>query len=350
MKLSKIEFIADWQRVMGSDTALSTDTVLEYINLRAQADARPVARWRRNAQGGIDFTVIGDPYVVDEAELFTHPAEASAPGLSESAAALAKIVHTMLNTFWDASTPEQRKALFKDGQRALVGYHNLTRASAATASPDARIEELRKGLFEARDAMRVMANWVKLSDPAGHSWAVRMVDRANAVLSGASAATVAEPSGAIDRIRRLCCDEAGSTITITKVDARSLIGKIDALNAKATMAAQQQAEPGADERKAFEHWASDGGDFPAAVERAVHGGYKLAQTQSYWVAWQARAAQSGQRAGVAELSSKKIEAGWHATFSTNNPFCPCDLKSFTKAVRWAERAIAAAPTQQQEGE
>lgn len=46
-----------------------------------------------------------------------------------------------------------------------------------------RIEELRKALFEARDAMRVMSEWVQKSDPAGYSWAVRMVDRANAVLS-----------------------------------------------------------------------------------------------------------------------------------------------------------------------
>lgn len=41
-----------------------------------------------------------------------------------------------------------------------------------------------------------------------------------------------------------------------------------------------------------------------------------------------------------ELSDKKIEAGWHQTFSTGNPFCPCDLKSFTKAVKWTERNIA----------
>lgn len=37
------------------------------------------------------------------------------------------------------------------------------------------------------------------------------------------------------------------------------------------------------------------------------------------------------------LTPKQIEAGWHATFSTNNPCCPCDLKTFTKAVRWTER-------------
>lgn len=47
-----------------------------------------------------------------------------------------------------------------------------------------RIEGLRKALFEARDAMRVMSNWVKKSDPAGHSWSVHMVDRANAALNG----------------------------------------------------------------------------------------------------------------------------------------------------------------------
>ena len=47
------------------------------------------------------------------------------------------------------------------------------------------------------------------------------------------------------------------------------------------------------------------------------------------------------------LTDKKIKAGWEATFSTNNPFCPCDLRSFTKAASWAERAmLAAAPDAQ----
>lgn len=40
------------------------------------------------------------------------------------------------------------------------------------------------------------------------------------------------------------------------------------------------------------------------------------------------------------LTDKQIEHGWKQTFSTENPFCPCNLKSFTKAVRWA---LAAAP-------
>lgn len=74
---------------------------------------------------------------------------------------------------------------------------------AASAQQDereaTRIEQLRKALFEARDAMRVMSNWVKKSDPAGHSWAVHMVDRANNVLSHAGAAQqVQADAGAVD--------------------------------------------------------------------------------------------------------------------------------------------------------
>ena len=43
----------------------------------------------------------------------------------------------------------------------------------------------------------------------------------------------------------------------------------------------------------------------------------------------------------AQLTGEQIEKGWRDIFSTSNPFCPCDLKSFTKAVRWAERASKA---------
>lgn len=38
------------------------------------------------------------------------------------------------------------------------------------------------------------------------------------------------------------------------------------------------------------------------------------------------------------LSDEQIEKGREATFSTSNPFCPCDSKTMRKAVRWAERA------------
>ncbi|VEI25138.1 hypothetical protein [Bordetella bronchiseptica] len=48
--------------------------------------------------------------------------------------------------------------------------------------------------------------------------------------------------------------------------------------------------PVADERAAFEWWASDEGEYPASVERDGNGNYKLAQIQAHWDAWQARAA------------------------------------------------------------
>lgn len=63
----------------------------------------------------------------------------------------------------------------------LAAHSGQSEPETATV---ARIEQLRKALFESRDAMRVMSNWAKKPDPAGHSWAVRMLDRANAALNG----------------------------------------------------------------------------------------------------------------------------------------------------------------------
>lgn len=37
---------------------------------------------------------------------------------------------------------------------------------------------------------------------------------------------------------------------------------------------------------------------------------------------------------IPNLSDRRVHKGWEDTFSTSNPFCPCDLKSFTKAVNW----------------
>lgn len=39
------------------------------------------------------------------------------------------------------------------------------------------------------------------------------------------------------------------------------------------------------------------------------------------------------------LSSKVVEQGWRDTFSVNNPYCPCDLRTFEKSVIWAEREL-----------
>ncbi|CPF47814.1 hypothetical protein [Burkholderia pseudomallei] len=69
-------------------------------------------------------------------------------------------------------------------EERLVAMLNDSGQSEPETATVARIEQLRKALFESRDAMRVMSNWAKKPDPAGHSWAVRMVDRANAALNG----------------------------------------------------------------------------------------------------------------------------------------------------------------------
>lgn len=57
-------------------------------------------------------------------------------------------------------------------------------------------------------------------------------------------------------------------------------------------------------------------------------------------ALQPEASVQGDERKDAPMTDAQIEQGWRKTFSTDNPFCPCDLKSFTKAVRWAERALA----------
>ncbi|KVQ85526.1 hypothetical protein WK07_04310 [Burkholderia multivorans] len=87
----------------------------------------------------------------------------------------------------------------------------------------AQAEALRKALFEARDAMRVMSNWVKKSDPAGHSWAVRMVDRANAVLNGGADTAPAEA--------RLADAQAAMLTKVTNYGCALVAGRQDEADA-----------------------------------------------------------------------------------------------------------------------
>lgn len=54
-------------------------------------------------------------------------------------------------------------------------------------------------------------------------------------------------------------------------------------------------------QSAFEAWASDNGAWPKAVERDTSG-YRLMQTESSWIAWQA-AYQAGRDAGLEEAHS-----------------------------------------------
>lgn len=39
------------------------------------------------------------------------------------------------------------------------------------------------------------------------------------------------------------------------------------------------------------------------------------------------------------IGDPEVAQGWRDTFSTSNPYCPCNFESFKKAVKWAERYL-----------
>lgn len=90
-----------------------------------------------------------------------------------------------------------------------------------------------------------------------------------------------------------------------------------------------------DERAAFEQWASGNGELPRAVARSGDV-YHLMATQTYWLAWKARAALSA-RKPLTPLTPAQMEKGRDQIFSINNPFCPCNSKTFSKVAEWVER-------------
>lgn len=53
--------------------------------------------------------------------------------------------------------------------------------------------------------------------------------------------------------------------------------------------------------------------------------------------------------GRKPLTPAQMEAGREAIFSTGNPFCPCDSKTFRKVAQWTERhhRIGVAPATQE---
>lgn len=80
-------------------------------------------------------------------------------------------------------------------------------------------------------------------------------------------------------------------IPLAKVEGATPAEAVLALMSAERIDPEQESveQAGGDERAKFEYWASDEGIYPKAVERSGNC-YKLAQTQSYWMAWQARAA------------------------------------------------------------
>lgn len=102
--------------------------------------------------------------------------------------------------------------------------------------------------------------------------------------------------------------------------------------------------PVADERAAFEWWASDEGEYPASVERDGNGNYKLAQIQAHWDAWQARAAlASAPVAGEQIIAWDVQDTGLGRRYTTYNPKIAEDLMNLGEDVRPLVYASALPP-------
>ncbi|MBU9579576.1 hypothetical protein KTE26_14170 [Ralstonia mannitolilytica] len=237
MKLSKIEFIADWQRVMGSDTALSTDTVLEYINLRAQADARPVA-WYDRATGNV-YPLLGEGerYAAGVRQLeplYTHP-EASAPGLSTIIRSLERSHTGMCYGDEKRGSITEYTRGFGECIKGLKRALENARASAATvAEPGTDNVWPIVNITVSESGEVTAAKLYAPGLPAGNHdvYPVRvpyMDEHTEAWMAVANALKEVAPG---------YLDGSGNGIEC-------------AVKAIHRLAAQQQAEPGADERAAF---------------------------------------------------------------------------------------------------
>lgn len=97
------------------------------------------------------------------------------------------------------------------------------------------------------------------------------------------------------------------------------------------------------DRERFEHWASDDGEYPKAIER-VGSGYKLGQTQAFWFAWHQCSTKSpaiavidSQAAEIERLKTAlrgmlQLDEENHQRFSGDNDVC--------KEVRDARAALS----------
>ena len=118
---------------------------------------------------------------------------------------------------------------------------------------------------------------------------------------------------------------------------------------------EQRAEPVGDERAAFEAQASEWG-WDLRREANDPNEYLLASTAAAWGGWQARAAQSGQRAGVEEDAIALLKRLKQDLMRTRR-FGDDTMAAYKRACstaegdieEWLDAHLAAAPTQQQEG-
>lgn len=103
-----------------------------------------------------------------------------------------------------------------------------------------------------------------------------------------------------------------------------------------------------EEREAFEHWFSDGGEWPKAVERSGDG-YKLMQAHSAWRAWQARAMLPEDEDARIPAFKKAYGYLWHVN---NHIDAPLGTPSVTpeRAAYTARRLLRDFLTNEQRGQ
>lgn len=159
--------------LIGDDEADADESLnaIERVERAAQVLRLEVELYRGQADARVGLTAAARATIMDACQSISRNADGVKAGCA-------------IGDEW----PDAEDKAFYDAElrllARLVALLNDSGQSEPETATVARIEQLRKALFESRDAMRVMSNWAKKPDPAGHSWAVRMVDRANAALNG----------------------------------------------------------------------------------------------------------------------------------------------------------------------
>lgn len=168
----------------------------------------------------------------------------------------------------------------------------------------------------------------------------------------ASAVTVAEPKAGQHCVR--CggtfggwCDCSDNRAACARQQVEQYLASSDPEGHRQSIIdheAEQQAEPGEDERAAFVDWMRanryDVGAFAS-------GEYHNMFARNAWMGWQARAAQSGQRAGVAEgYALVPVEPTGEMRQAAYDAFI-AQSKKRNGLVEAYRAALAAAPTQQE---
>nr|WP_279196095.1 hypothetical protein [Ralstonia mannitolilytica] len=326
--------------------------------LRAQADARPVAWLDPSKPLHMPITSgMKEQWLRDWPEqasgfsvpLFTAPPAESAGVPEDAIEAAAKKLAEDFDYPWE-HMPTQGRNDFREKVRGIAELFSRTHAADGEAgSPFKQYTAFEHAGQEASERTAKLHEYLAQTSPkqaaqqqtnqgASHEWdasgerCLKCGDKdwfAGSTCSGKAAQQQAEPESVIKRqaqkIGELIADrdswiEAHARLYRLYHDQSPKAGEEIHVNVEGgdvyTLPLQrsgmdkprfvvhvprpQQAEPGADERAAFEAWASKR-RMDLRREANNPDEYLLASTADAFVGWQAHAAQSGQRAGVAEL-------------------------------------------------